>query len=68
MIFDFITDINSVDEMQLAVMAYNLGLTYFIYDVAKFIVGFILVSYTHLTLPFIVGFIHNKLENRRKKA
>ena len=49
MIFDFITDINSVDEMQLAVMAYNLG---FIYDVAK----------------FIVGFIHNKLENRRKKA
>lgn len=52
MIFDFITDINSVDEMQLAVMAYNLGLTYFTYDVAK----------------FIVGFIHNKLENRRKKA
>lgn len=52
MIFDFITDINSVDEMQLAVMAYNLGLTYFIYDVAK----------------FIVGFIHNKLENKRKKA
>ena len=52
MIFDFITDINSVDEMQLAVMAYNLGLTYFIYDVSK----------------FIVGFIHNKLENRRKKA
>lgn len=52
MIFEFITDINSVDDMQLAVMAYNLGLTYFIYDVAK----------------FIVGFIHNKLENRRKKA
>lgn len=52
MVFEFITDIKSVDEMQLAVMAYNLGLTYFIYDVAK----------------FIVGFIHNKLENRRKKA
>ena len=52
MIFEFITDINSVDEIQLAVMAYNLGLTYFIYDVAK----------------FIVGFIHNKLENRRMKA
>ena len=52
MVFEFITDINSVDEMHLAVMAYNLGLTYFIYDVSK----------------FMVGFIHNKLENRRKKA
>lgn len=52
MIFNFITDVSSVDEMQLAVLAYNLGLTFFIYDVAK----------------FIVGFIHNKLENRRKKA
>lgn len=50
MVFEFITDINSVDEMHLAVMAYNLGLTYFIYDVAK----------------FMVGFLHNKLENRRK--
>ena len=42
MIFDFITDVNSVDEMQLAVMAYNLGLTYFIYDVASLLS----VSYT----------------------
>ena len=52
MIFEFITDVSNVDEMQLAVMAYNLGLMYFVYDVAK----------------FIVGFVHNKLENRRKKA
>lgn len=51
MMFDFITDINSIDEMQLAVMAYNLGLMYFMWDVGK----------------FMVGFIHNKLENRRIK-
>ena len=52
MVFEFITDVSNVDEMQLAVMAYNLGLMYFVYDVAK----------------YIVGFVHNKLENRRKKA
>lgn len=49
MIFNFITDINSVSEMQLAVMSYNLGLLFFIFEVAK----------------FIVGFIHNKFDKRR---
>ena len=41
MIFNFITDINSISEMQLAVKSYNLGLLFFIFEVAKFIVGFI---------------------------
>lgn len=41
LVFNFITDYTSVTDMQLAVMAYNLGLLYFMWDVAKFIIGVI---------------------------
>ena len=49
MVFKFISDVSSINEMQLAVMSYNLGLLFFIFEVAK----------------FIVGFIHNKFDKRR---
>ncbi len=37
MVFEFITEWENFNLQQLAVMAYNLGLLYFIWDVAKFI-------------------------------
>jgi hypothetical protein len=37
MVFNFITDYTQVNDMQLAVLAYNLGLLYFMWDVYKYI-------------------------------
>ena len=39
--FSFITDWTAVNDMQLAVIAYNLGLLYFIWDVTKWILSFV---------------------------
>lgn len=37
MVFNFIADYAQINDMQLAVMAYNLGLLYFMWDVYKYI-------------------------------
>lgn len=37
MIFKFITDVNSITDMELACMAFNLGLLYFLWDIYKYI-------------------------------
>lgn len=41
MVFNFITDWQSIPDMQLACLAYNLGLLYFIWDVTKWILSFV---------------------------
>lgn len=39
--FSFIMDWTSITDMELAVMAFNLGLMYFYWDIAKYILGFV---------------------------
>lgn len=41
MTFSFITDWTAISDMELAVMAFNLGLMYFYWDIIKFILGFL---------------------------
>lgn len=41
LVFKFITEWEGVNLQELACMAYNLGLMYFMWDVAKFMLGFL---------------------------